>query len=112
MEAAMPAAHDDFYLKYGGEIREALIMLEGDDGAFELLAHGRDGDKDRGRPWALVRSTGSDRRHLLVHDPTEDLHRPCCWRPIGQPPPPAVEDHAARLQHDTQAPEAALAITT
>jgi hypothetical protein len=31
---------DEFFLKHGGEIREALLMIEGDDGGFELLAHG------------------------------------------------------------------------
>jgi hypothetical protein len=31
---------NEFLLKHRGEIREALIMIEGDDEAFELLAHG------------------------------------------------------------------------
>jgi hypothetical protein len=36
----MRGSHDQFFLQYGGEIRESLIMIEGDDGSFELLAHG------------------------------------------------------------------------
>ena len=36
----MPVAHDEFQLRHNGEIRESLIMIEGDEGAFELLAHG------------------------------------------------------------------------
>ena len=32
---------EDFRLRYCGEIREALIMLEGEDGSFELLTQGR-----------------------------------------------------------------------
>lgn len=45
-------------------------MIEGDDGSFELLAHGGlDGkDGDDGTPFALVRSRNTDRVHLLVHE--------------------------------------------
>ena len=31
---------DDFRLHHSGEIREALIMIEGDSGGFELVKHG------------------------------------------------------------------------
>ena len=36
----MQGSHNQFFLQHGGEIRESLIMIEGDDGSFELLAHG------------------------------------------------------------------------
>jgi hypothetical protein len=39
-ETQMQGSHDQFFVQYGGEIRESLIMIEGDDGSFELLAHG------------------------------------------------------------------------
>ena len=32
----MPALDDSFMPQHSGEIREALIMIEGDDGAFEF----------------------------------------------------------------------------
>jgi hypothetical protein len=70
---------EDFGIYHRGELREALIMIEGDDGAFELLAHGSipkpTGDVD----WASVRSSNSDAEYLLIHDRD---HRPgvgTCW---------------------------------
>ena len=58
---------DDFYLRYAGEIREALIMIEGDSGAFELLAHGAlDAIAPEERLFAVVRSTESGAIRLLT----------------------------------------------
>jgi len=36
----MGSSRDEFLLTHGGDVRGALIMIEGDDGSFELLAHG------------------------------------------------------------------------
>ena len=36
----MTSAPDAFRLAHGGEIQEALIMIEGDDGGFKLRACG------------------------------------------------------------------------
>jgi hypothetical protein len=41
---------EDFRLRYSGEIREALIMLEGEDGSFELLTQGHLQRGDRSAP--------------------------------------------------------------
>jgi hypothetical protein len=67
---------DEFQLRHSGEIREALITLEGDSGAFELLAHGIFPPSVRapGALFAVVRSSGSDRVYLLVHP--DDPARP------------------------------------
>ena len=82
----MPVSSDDFQLQHRGEIREALIMIEGEDGAFELLAHGwlagsKGGD---GRLFALVRSTNTDRVHLLVHDTERDPRHVYSWHRMGR----------------------------
>ena len=70
----MQRSQDQFFLQHGGEIRESLIMIEGDDGSFELLAHGwlagKDGDD--GSPFALVRSRNTGRVHLLVQETDRD----------------------------------------
>lgn len=61
---------DDFRLRYSGEIRETLIMIEANNGGFELLQHGsvsRGEETDR-MPYAIVRSTESARTYFLVRD--------------------------------------------
>jgi hypothetical protein len=80
----MPSARDAFRLAHGGEIREALIMLESEDGGFELPAHGwLDVDAADGMACALVRSSASGAVHLLLDNGEPDSSRPCRWRPIG-----------------------------
>ena len=73
----MTRPRDEFRLLHAGEIREALIELEGEDGAFELLRHGRLADRgEKGAAlYAVVRSLATGRVHLLV----EDEH---AWRPV------------------------------
>lgn len=74
----MTRPHDDFRLQHAGEIREALIELEGEDGAFELLRHGRlagRGEKG-GALYAVVRRLATGRGYMLV----EDAH---AWRPVA-----------------------------
>jgi hypothetical protein len=84
-ENAMPPIRDTFRLAHGGEIREALIMLEGEDGGFELLAHGwLDSGAADGMPFALVRSCASGAVHLLLDNGEPDFRHPCRWRPIDR----------------------------
>src|SRR5579875_1284959 len=79
----MPSAGDAFRLAHGGEIREALIMLEGEDGGFELLAHGwLSGADAEGVSFALVRSCASNAIYLLL-DGSHDPQHPRRWRPRG-----------------------------
>jgi hypothetical protein len=75
----MEHAREDFSVYHRGELREALIMLEGDDGGFELLGHGAATLAGEAVEWASVRSTSSDAEYLFVHD---RAHRPgaaTCW---------------------------------
>ena len=77
----MPSASDAFRLEHGGEIREALIMLEGGDGGFELLAYGWLGGEST--PFALVRSCASTAIHLLIDSGERDPRHPCRSYPAG-----------------------------
>ena len=70
---------NDFRLHHSGEIREALIMIEGDSGGFELVKHGMmlTEDREMELPYALVRSTDSGRTYFLVREsPSEEPHSP------------------------------------
>ncbi len=104
----MPALRDDFKQQHSGEIREALIMIEGEDGAFELLAHGwlADSEGGSGQLFALVRSTRTDRIHLLVHDTEPDRHRPYSWHRMSRDALLVLQNRIARLRVDRIAPEA------
>ena len=104
----MPVAHDDFKLQHSGEIREALIMIEGDNGAFELLAHGwLAGSEGRNAElFALVRSIGTNRVHLLVHDPERDPRHIYRWHRMGRDALLALQNSIARLRVDRITPEA------
>lgn len=61
---------DEFRLHHSGDIREALIMIEGNDGSFELLTHGvmLPADGRGAVPYATLRSTNSGRVYLLIRD--------------------------------------------
>jgi hypothetical protein len=75
----MEHGKEDFSVYHRGELREVLIMLEGNDGGFELLGHGaaeRAGDEIE---WAAVRSSGSDTEYLLVHDRAPRPGTATCW---------------------------------
>jgi hypothetical protein len=104
----MPARRDDFQLEHNGEIREALIMIEGNGGAFELLAHGwlASSEKGDGNLFALVRSIGTDRVHLLVHDTKRDPRHTYSWHRIGRDALVALQNRIARLRAGETAPEA------
>ena len=75
-------------------------MIEGDDGSFELLAHGwLDGkDGDDGTPFALVRSRNTDRVHLLVHETDGDPRHVYHWHRIRSDSLRALQDRIVRLR--------------
>lgn len=77
----MTMSPEEFRVACGGEIREALIMIEGDNGGFELLAFGwLAGDGEDGEDFALLRSIASSRIHLLVRRPETSPEHPTRWR--------------------------------
>ena len=99
----MESAADAFRLAHSGEIREALIMIEGEDGGFELLAHGwLDGGAHDGTPFALVRSCTSNAVHLLGESGEHDPRHPCRWHPVGDVAPLAGRHlmDLAKVGHD------------
>jgi hypothetical protein len=59
---------DSFQLRYGDEIRQALIVLERNSGACELLGHGSLPDRPGSEPalYAVVRSGDTGAVYLLV----------------------------------------------
>jgi hypothetical protein len=99
----VPVSYDDFKLLHGGEIREALIMIEGNDGAFELFAYGwlAGGEGDADQPFALVRSIGTDRVHLLLHRP--DPHHAYDWHRIRGDALRTLQRRIARLRAPSDA---------
>jgi hypothetical protein len=104
----MQRSRDQFFVQHGGEIRESLIMIEGDDGSFELLAHGwlADNDNDDGSPFALVRSCNTGRVHLLIHDTNRDPRHTYHWHRIRRDSLRALQDRIVRLR-GAAAPEVA-----
>jgi hypothetical protein len=66
----MRQSQDQFLLEHSDEIRESVIMIQGDNGSFELLADGWLAD-DRA-PFALARNRSTDRVHLLVRETDRD----------------------------------------
>lgn len=77
----MAMSPEEFRVACGGEIREALIMIEGDNGGFELLAFGWLADgAENGEEFALLRSSASGRMHLLVRRPEISPEHPTRWR--------------------------------
>lgn len=96
----MLVSRDDFQLQHNGEILEALIMIEGVDGAFELLAHGwlARSEGGNGKLFALVRSIGTDRVHLLVHDTERDPRHIYSWHRMSREALPALQNRIARLR--------------
>lgn len=87
-------AQPDFLYEHGGHLREALIMLEGEDGAYRLLDNAaikfREG---REMLLAAVQSQNTDRRYLLVHYVLADLGRHGEWHG-------ATKAELRRLRHD------------
>jgi hypothetical protein len=80
-----PMTPDEFRLHHSGKIREALIMIEGYDGSFELLTHGVMllADRQDAVPYATLRSTNSSGVHLLVRDAVPALPPWRHWHEIA-----------------------------
>lgn len=101
----MPMSPEDFRVEYGGEIREALLMIEGDNGGFELMGYGwlAEGGEE-GEEFALLRSTGSGRTHLLVRDPETGPGHACRWRAIDRDTFAAFKQQIGRIGGAAPAP--------
>lgn len=69
----------DFSVHHRGELREALIMVEGEDGGFELLGHGSVDLDGASLDWASVRSTSSEAEYLFIHDREMRPGAATCW---------------------------------
>jgi hypothetical protein len=102
-EDSVPISGEDFRLQHSGEIREALIMIEGDDGAFELLACGWLAGEGGGstRPFALVRSIRADRVHLLVRSGERDARHVYNWHRIDAAALGELQNRIVHLRADT-----------
>jgi hypothetical protein len=105
----MRSSHDEFLLTYGSEVRESLIMIEGDDGSFELLGHGwLAGNKDDdGTLFTLVRSRNTDRTHLLVRDTDRSPRRVYHWHRVRPEAQRALQDRLISLQYHADETEPA-----
>ena len=105
----MRSSHDEFLLKYGSEVRESLIMIEGDDGSFELLAHGwlAGNEGDAGTLFTLVRSRNTDCIHLLVRDTDRRPRHVYHWHRLRPEAQRALQDRLISLQRHADEPEPA-----
>ena len=105
----MRSSRDEFLLTYGSEIREALIMIEGDGRGFELLAYdwlaGNEGDD--GTLFSLVKSRNSDRTHLMVRDTNRGPRHVYRWHRLRPEAQRALLDHLSSLQRHAVEPEPA-----
>jgi hypothetical protein len=71
----MLKAEERFSLRYRGELREALNMIEGDDGEFVLIDLGTLANKT---PWVMVQSCASGRSFVLVRTKPSN-HKAALW---------------------------------
>ena len=81
----MSLSPDEFHMLHGDKVRESLMMLEGHDGPFELLAHCHlpAGDGEQERVYAVVRSTSTNRAHILVRQPESEFPHVGQWHAIS-----------------------------
>jgi hypothetical protein len=81
----MSLSPDEFHMLHGDEVRESLMMLEGHDGAFELLAHCHlpTGDGEQERLYAVLRGTSTNRTHVLVQQPESEFSHVGQWHAIS-----------------------------
>lgn len=94
----MVMSPEAFRVEHGGEIREALIMIEGDNGGFELLGFGwLAGARPAGGEFALLRSSASGRIHLLVRRPEASPEHPARWRRTGRETLVELRDELRRV---------------
>ncbi len=105
----MGSSRDEFLLTYSSELREALIMIEGDDGGFELLAHGwlAGNQGDDGTLFTLVKSRNTDCTHLLVRDTNRGHRRVYHWHRLQPEAQRALRDRLSSLQRYAVEPEPA-----
>jgi hypothetical protein len=105
----MRSSREQFLLTYGSEIREALIMIEGDDGGFELLAHGwlAGNQEDEGTLFALARSRNTGSIHLLVRDTDRNHRHAYHWHRLRPEAQRALRDRLVSLQRYVVEPEPA-----
>ena len=105
----MRSSHDEFLLIYGSEVRESLIMIEGDDGGFELLAHGwlAGSEGDDGALFTLVRSRNTGGVHLLVRDTDRSPRHVYHWHRLRPEAQRALQDRLISLQRHAAEPEPA-----
>jgi hypothetical protein len=110
----MSEDHSHFRIRHGGELREALIMLEGDDGGFELLAHGSLPPEQGGEELliAVVRSACTDRVHTLVHEGGAATSAPSrrSWHPLRGPELERLEARLRAMHGELDAIEAIVAL--
>ncbi len=81
----MSLTPDEFHMRHGDAIRESLMMLDGHDGAFQLLAHCflRIGDGKQERAFAVVRSTATNCAYFLVQQSGGDFPRDERWHAMS-----------------------------
>lgn len=88
----------EFLSEHGTQLRQTLIMMEAEDGAFRLIAHGDVATADGcARRVAVVRSTNTDRRYLFVHDDVAGKGHGFCWHC-------ATSVELKKLMHDLGVP--------
>ena len=97
----MRSSRDEFLLTHGSEVREALIMIEGDDGGFEVLANGwiADDEGDDGTLFTLVKSRNTNRLHLLVRDNDQELRHVYHWHRVRCEAQSVLRERFAILQY-------------
>jgi hypothetical protein len=106
----MMTGDPDFLLEHGNHLRETLIMLEGDDGAFRLIGHDLvAADQEAAETLvALVQSTNSDRHYLLVHDAAPGVGHQFSWHPASRGELDSLSDRLGGLREHGEALAAAL----
>lgn len=94
----MSLSPDEFHMRHGDPVRESLMMLDGHDGSFELLAHCRlrIGDGKQERVFAVVRSINTNRAYVLVQQPESDFPPVEQWHAMS-----AEELHLLQQQLDS-----------
>ena len=105
----------EFLAEHGAHLRQTLIMLEGEDGAFRLIGQAVVTAGDGiSRLIAAVCSTNSDREYLLVYDPNRG-DTPLCWHratkvelnTLTDASPALTPDVLATVLHEARASEVA-----
>ena len=99
----------DFLLEHGNELRETLIMLEGDDGAFRLIGYELAADLEAATLVALVQSTNSDRHYLLIHDAAPGIGHQFNWHRASHTELDRLRDRLAGLRQHGEALGAVIA---